>query len=175
MNHSEGFTLIETLMVLAITAILFSLAAPSFSGFAQRQYVRNQTEAIVNLLTMARLYAIEQRVDVSVCPGTRDTGCTQSWNNGLLVYRQNRFNDSAETLLYQLQNDGHVHLKSNVSRLVFNYRGTVRGQAGSLIVCPNTANKPSGKLIVVNRGGRIRTLAESEAPDKKQCSANWRY
>lgn len=70
---SSGFSLVELMMVVALMAILASVAMPSFRGMLMNSQVRNATESIVNGLQKARAEAVKRNANVEFVLGA-DTG-----------------------------------------------------------------------------------------------------
>jgi type IV fimbrial biogenesis protein FimT len=63
-HRARGVTLIELAVVLAVVAILFSQAAPSFSAWIHNAQVRTATESIQSGLQLARSEAIRRNRSV---------------------------------------------------------------------------------------------------------------
>jgi type IV fimbrial biogenesis protein FimT len=61
---SSGFSLIELVIAVAIAALLFVLAVPSFSAWLQNQQIRNAAEAVLNGMQLARGEAIRRNLAV---------------------------------------------------------------------------------------------------------------
>ncbi len=67
-QKSQGFTLIEMLMVLAIVAILMSMAVPRYEQFVAQQDVKRTTQQLRDHLELARTYAQTHQTSVQLCP-----------------------------------------------------------------------------------------------------------
>lgn len=72
LNHqivkSQGFTLIEMLLTLAIVAILVSMAIPRYEQFVAQQDVNRVTQQMRDHLQLARNYAQTHQTTVQLCP-----------------------------------------------------------------------------------------------------------
>ncbi len=72
-------SLIELMVGIAIVAILFSLAAPSFSTWIQGTHIRTAAEALQNGLMLARGEAVRRNASVRFqLTDTLDNGCVLS-------------------------------------------------------------------------------------------------
>jgi type IV fimbrial biogenesis protein FimT len=89
-TFSRGVTLIELAVVLAVVAILFAQAAPSFSAWVHNAQIRTATESIQNGMQLARAEAIRRNRSVmfwltsSATPPQADwlVGCMNPLNSG---------------------------------------------------------------------------------------------
>ena len=63
--RNRGFTLLEVLVVLALLAVLLSLAAPSFQGMQQKHQMQSQAEQFQASLLLARSEALRRQQRVS--------------------------------------------------------------------------------------------------------------
>ena len=82
-----GITLVELLIVIAIAAILASLAGPSFSDFINRTRQNSVVSQLVSDLNRARSEAIKRNTPVLLCERATDTACgnTNNLQSGWLV------------------------------------------------------------------------------------------
>ena len=82
-----GITLVELLIVIAIAAILASLAGPSFTDFINRTRQNSVVSQLVSDLNRARSEAIKRNTPVLLCERDTDTACanTKNWQSGWLV------------------------------------------------------------------------------------------
>ncbi len=71
-RSTEGFTLIELMIVLTMLAIVVTVGAPSFSGFIQEGRVKSAARAVAVSIQTARLKAINanRRAYIDFAPGT---------------------------------------------------------------------------------------------------------
>jgi type IV fimbrial biogenesis protein FimT len=75
----RGMTLIELMVGIAIVAILFTLAAPSFSTWIQGTHIRTAAEAIQNGLMLTRAEAVQRNTQVRFqLTDTLDDSCALS-------------------------------------------------------------------------------------------------
>lgn len=70
--HRDGFTAIELMVVVAVTAILFAVAAPSFTGFLAKKRVEGVTSELGTDLQYARTEAVTRNAPVRLTLGA---GC----------------------------------------------------------------------------------------------------
>ena len=87
---NAGFTLIEALIVLAITAILAAIAFPQMQRMIATQRAYNRADQILSLFQFARAEAIRTNQPVLICPtkikqnAATSNGCENfsNYNNG---------------------------------------------------------------------------------------------
>lgn len=64
----SGFTLAEIMIVVAIAAILATIAIPGFKSLSQSQQVKNASFELYSSLSLARSEAIMRNSDVTITP-----------------------------------------------------------------------------------------------------------
>ena len=67
---SQGFTLVELMVTVAVMVILAAIAMPSMTALINNVRVSGQTEELVASLQLARAEAIRRNARVTVCAGT---------------------------------------------------------------------------------------------------------
>lgn len=90
--RSRGMTLLELLVTLSVSAILITVAAPSFQDMVRRTRVASETNEVLVALTLARSEALKRGARVSVCasadPEAATPSCSDStdWSSGWIVF-----------------------------------------------------------------------------------------
>lgn len=167
-----GLTLIETLIALALLAILLSLAVPSFHGNIQQQRVATVANELITTLHLARSTAIRDRQRVTVCPSHDGMSCTggNQWHEGWIVYRDPNAQPqpaSPDDVLRVVQAREGVYMHSaGRTRTRFRPDGAAYGTNLTIRIC-DTSGHDHHRAIIVSNPGRARTetdLPASECP-----------
>jgi type IV fimbrial biogenesis protein FimT len=82
MNKQQhaGFTLLETMMVIAITSILAAIALPSYKYLIETNNLEKAVESLKSDMQFARTQAIKRSANVTI---SRTTGDAGAWCYGL--------------------------------------------------------------------------------------------
>lgn len=89
---TSGFTLIEALVVIALTAILVAYGVPSFRTFNAGRAVTAHVAELSGTLRLARAEAIKRGAPVTVCqtadPNAAEPQCANGadWSSGWLIF-----------------------------------------------------------------------------------------
>lgn len=88
-SRGAGFTLIELILSLTVVIVLTTLGVPSVLNLIRDARLSAQADLFSSALSTARIEAIKQRKDFTVCPSnTSANACSTSaadWANGLLI------------------------------------------------------------------------------------------
>ncbi len=174
-RKNAGFTLVEALVVVAMLALLASLAAPSFEGTLRRYRVDSARESFIATLQLARSEAVRtgQRVVL-----TRLTGCgitlsaNNDWSCGWQTFvdadADNTFNNSDAEIQ-------RVEVPSNVSAfkasvvnpgfIAFDRFGSVTQTGQNFRFFPVNPGATEAMLVCFTTGTRIRTVKNVSSSD----------
>ncbi|WP_404547693.1 GspH/FimT family pseudopilin, partial [Neisseria gonorrhoeae] len=67
-RKQQGFTLTELLIVIAIAAIMATIALPNMSGWIASRRIASHAEQVANLLRFSRGEAVRLNLPVYICP-----------------------------------------------------------------------------------------------------------
>ncbi len=84
----EGFTVIELMIVLAVTAILLALATPNLRGVIERNQLLGQANELAGAMALARSEAVSRGQQTGVCASDdQGASCGAAWSgNDVVVF-----------------------------------------------------------------------------------------
>jgi type IV fimbrial biogenesis protein FimT len=165
-----GFTLVEMLVVLAITATLATIAVPSMTAMFDSLRISAASNDFLAGLYLARSEAIKRNSRVALCKSSDGISCASigGWEQGWIIFHDlnnNSLRESSETLIRRdmpLAPSLRLTGNQNVVRYVsFAPTGATRligggFQAGTLTVCRQSVFGGEARQIVLNAVGRPR-------------------
>jgi type IV fimbrial biogenesis protein FimT len=181
---NRGFTLLEALVVLALLAVLLSLAAPSLQGLRQKHQMQSQAEQLQASLLLARSEALRRQQRVTLCvraPAAHagpECATAGTWAQGWVMFvdgNNSARREATETVLQvQAALPGWMTLQGNatVDRYI-SYGPQGRSQsttgafkAGTMTLCG--AGQAHVWRVVINAVGKPR-LEKAERQDGANC------
>lgn len=163
-SAAKGFTLVELLMVLAIVAVLTTLAAPALGSLIGRSQARAARNVLVTSLNQARITAVNRGGHVVVCPSFDGERCARAtvWRPGWILFAdldRDRARSADEPLLAvgQVRAAG-VAIVATSGRVAIDYRpdGSAGGTNVTLTVCDRQSGANGASTVVVSPSGRVR-------------------
>lgn len=171
LRSTKGFTVIELMVVVAITAVLASLAAPSFIDSFRRFRVDTVREVMQGSITLARIEAIRTSQPVVI---RRTVGCgvllANEWNCGWQVFvdtnGDNVFNGTDRQIQLVDGQGQTVIRKANVVNpdfLVLDRLGNVTQLGQRFEFFPTGLTAAQGQLLCFTTGTRVRMIRNATA------------
>lgn len=161
-RRDGGFTLIEMLIVVAISAILVAVASPPFMAAVRTNRLDVATNDLRAAVMFARSEAVKRASLTIVEPVT-----SGDWTSGVRVYvdadqdASNGYSASSDTLIRQFSNLRNLTISSAPARLAFDGRGrnvSLAGTAAARVPVSSTIPlciAPSRRDVQVNQAGYV--------------------
>jgi len=165
------------MVVISITLIIITFAAPSFGSLIGRSQIENKANTVFDIFQLARGTAINQGKFITLCPSIDGKQCDQQWQLGVMAFVDNNhdreFSGNDKIITY-LPSTTTSTLHGNQPYFTYNPLGALKGRMGSVITCPS-GEKPSTSIrLLISQMGRVRTQ-EQPNQSNTSCKSNFRY
>ncbi len=171
LQTQSGFTVLELMVAVSITAILLSLGIPAFQDYTLKQLMSASISALRSDLLYGRSQAVYRNTQVVACPGEPSGGCQQStdWTVGWIVFSDtntDRQYQTDEDLLRHGQGLENIMIHSSRGRMNLRFypNGSAPGSNSSFSLCGLGGPERARKLVVSNLGRIRRDKAENLEP-----------
>ncbi|MFH6954609.1 MULTISPECIES: GspH/FimT family pseudopilin [Pseudoalteromonas] len=159
-HYTDGYSLVEVLVSVALIGTLASLTLPNLSRVAAQNRLDSSMYTILKTMHLARAVAVSNSTYVTTCPLISGS-CTKSWNNKIFTFNDLNANlslDENEQIIKVLDK---ININDELSypRQAITYRpnGSISFmQSGSFIYCNKTYPRLTGNQITVSQVGRVR-------------------
>ena len=172
-TNIRGFTLIESMVALAVLGILAVVAMPGMQKVVAKQRMRSASYDVVSDLTLARSEALKRGVRVTACVSSDGLHCLASgeWTQGWMLFEDadgNALRSDTEALIgvhaampEGLQATGNGTMAHYVSYGPNGRSLTVTGayQFATITLCRTSTQVNAGWKLVVNAVGKARLEA----------------
>lgn len=160
----KGFTLLEMLVCVSISALLLAGGIPAFTLHLDRTELRGERDRLVNLLNYGRSMAVGGSIPVVLCPAELPLRCSPrpDWHKGWLLFsdaNRNREFDPGETLFEvgrAAVEDVRITSSQYRRRISFRTDGLAFGSNLTLRLC-HANPKLDGYAVLLGNSGRSRS------------------
>ncbi|GAC1620877.1 MAG: Tfp pilus assembly protein FimT/FimU [Nevskia sp.] len=172
--RNTGLTLLESMVCLALAAVLLGIAAPSFQKLLLDSRRASAVNQFLSALNYARSQAVTARTAVTICRSFDASTCAGDgdWRAGWIVFVDTDADgalDADENILRQqraVSAGPMINGNRNVRRrITFRSTGTTSNN-GRLAVCDSRGWTDDARIIVVSVAGRVRALTRSGDPNE---------
>lgn len=158
--RSFGFSLMELMVVIAITALLLSLGGRFLPATMNRIESKQRISEIQLLLSKARSTALLTNSKVSLCPLDSQQRCTNQWNQELTLFTDPNHNRKLENNEKPIQTfpaltNTKAQRHFNNLAVGFDSQGFAGYNTGTFSFCFTGAARIGAKFVV-SRNGRVR-------------------
>lgn len=166
-KKQSGFTLIELMITIVISAILIGVALPNLSGFLAQMRANSEVREIQRLLLTARNTAINSDQNVEFCPLTDDNACTNGtdWSGRIGIVTE-----SDEFILEREGVTGSDQLVFSGTTVIYGPTGKLVNAADSFLLfrfCPKNYEDYS-RGVEVSVTGRTYASVDINGDGKDQ-------
>jgi len=170
----RGFTLVESVLVMVILAILFCLAVPALNGLLARQRLTTAQADLIAALQHARGLAATSRRRILFCPSRDGQRCADDthWEKGWIIgpYRSSNA-EQLDGLPLRVHDDYAGLIITSTSgrkRIRFQPDGTSGGSTVTFILC-RPGHAEDALAIKLSNVGRV-VGAKVAADEAAQCA-----
>lgn len=165
MNSTQGWSLLELMMVLAIIAILSLAGTPSFSKHIKHSQSEKAARLILHSLKLAQQQATIKRKTITVCP-TINQQCSRTGAQELGIFFDDNENqlidDNEQVLAFSsvASKPDHIRIKASFGRPYIRFSASANAmESGSIFYCPEREDL-FGQVITVNLAGRAYLIED---------------
>lgn len=169
--QQSGYTFIEIMAALSISAILLSQAQPNLAHFFLSHQADAVSRELVQLVKLTRSQAVNLSSRVTLCPSQDSSTCSKQWRQGIIVFADTDANGKRSDDEELLKASNFIPSDSQLTwrafggspyYLQYTRQGRTRSQNGRFSFCSKSADNRYIQQIIINKPGRPRKALDHE-------------
>jgi len=162
-RRSNGFTLVELVVTIAVLAILVTMAFPSFQGVIRSNRLAAGHNELIGLVNLARSDGVRNNQGGGVCGSSDGTSCDGKWSAGMLAFSDTsgdgQFQSGEPVLRFNQVSPGMVATGPQ-TLIAFDARGRRRAAGDQVITLrPEKCGKdPLMSTVTINASGQASSV-----------------
>ena len=172
-NHPaavKGYTLIELLTSVSVSAVLLGIALPAFNNILKDFRSTAIANEMIGHVIFARSMSVSTGKIVTVCGSSDHRNCDNAWSESVLVFSDENANiiidgdDQLLRVIDSLKEGESLRWRSfrNKSYLQFMPTGMTYYQNGNFTYCPKDGDSHYARHWIINVAGHIRMGRDSD-------------
>jgi type IV fimbrial biogenesis protein FimT len=177
LNTQNGFSLIELMFAIGLSAMLVGMGAPAMSHLIANSRQTGAINDLVSSMHKARSAAVMTNTRVTMCTSDDGSNCeTSSWHDGWIVFSDRDSDQSVdlnETIIASSNDMKGLDIKSGQFGQFLMYRpngrvmnSSINGNLGEFTFC-DSRGSTYAKVLIIDLSGRPRSsrkLANGSSP-----------
>jgi len=156
----RGLTLLELLIAIALTALLFGFAAPNAVSILDQSRMTAHVNRMSSVLQLTRFEAINHSYIASLCPSPDLSTCNiHDWNLPKILFADSNHNgvrDSDEPLIHATNETPKGLRVTGPKRIIRFYEDGTIGSPSTILICPERPRPELNRALFVSLQGRVR-------------------
>jgi len=171
-KYSNGFTLVELMVVVAILALLAGIGAPNFASMIKDSRLSSANADFMAALQLAKSESVARVTPVSMCRASGGfTGCAASgnWTQGWIIFSDGDSNgavNGGDQVLHAHEALGNLTYRGNTVEvkdfITFNPSGSTSITSIAVLIACDDRGFASGKGILITITGRGSAMKATE-------------
>ena len=165
MQQVKGFTILESIIVIAIMTGLLAVSYPYVQNFLYQKQADTLVNKLINIFNMATSYASYTNHELVYCATYDLVNCSDNWQAGFMLFVDSNKNlqlDKDEVVLTRQEAITHadsltLRASGSIDYLKFTAGGNLHA-LGNFVYCNIGGNLQYSRKIVFNRAGRARVV-----------------
>ena len=164
-----GLTLVELLITLLVSALLVSIAVPSFTHLVKRSKANGETSKILSVLALARSESIKRSRVVTLCKTPDQAECGGDWQDGWILFvdkdKDGRRDEGEELLTGGRMEQGFkvsYRAFGSFNHLRFTPMGFTLSHNGTFKICPADDDPRYARVVIISKTARTRLSRDAD-------------